>query len=296
MYYRIHHYFSIHKKLRLLLSVGAMIVSACLQVFVLQVFMEPLNLISGGFTGISLFVSKIAARMGISLPTSVLIILLNTPAALFCYKAISKRFVFLSCIQYFLVSILLNVFTLEPVFTDRLLNLLFGGLIWGYSIALALTWGGSTGGTDFIAQFVSNKIHKSIFQQVFYMNCCMYLLYGILFGWLYAGYSIVFQFLSTQTINSFYHRFSQVTISITTSDPDSIIDAFLAVAMHGMTVMEGHGAYKGRKVYICESVVNTFEVQDIIHNVRTVDPHCIINVWKTKQFFGNFKQRPIDDC
>jgi uncharacterized membrane-anchored protein YitT (DUF2179 family) len=278
----------------MIFGICMMILSACLQVFVLQTFMEPLNLISGGFTGIALFIHRLAARAGMDIPTSILIILLNTPAAALCVKFISKRFVFLSCIQYVLVSLFLNVFHFQPLFDEGFLNLLFGGIMWGFSISLALRAGGSTGGTDFIAQFVSNTFHVTIFQQVFYFNCFMYIMYGYLFGWIYAGYSIIFQYLSTQAITAFYHKYAHVTVSITTYDPDSVIDAFLAVVQHGMSVYEATGAYKGQKVYICQSVINSFEVQEVIHNVRVVDPHCIINTWKTQSFVGNFHQKPIE--
>ncbi len=292
--YSIDRYLEAHKKTRLTYAIIVMILSAFIQVFILQTFMQPLNLISGGFTGLSLFISRIFESMGLDVSTSVLIMLLNTPAALLCYKSISKRFVLLSVIQYTLVSLFLNLFTFHPLFADKVLNLLFGGIGWGMSIAIALQVGGSTGGTDFIAQFVSNRIHRGIFQYVFYGNCCMYVLYGALFGWLYAGYSIIFQFLSTQAINSFYHRYTQVTMNIYTQDPDQVTDAFLATVQHGITIMEGTGGYTGQKVWILQSVIGAGEVGQVIHSIRQVDPHCIINTYKTKQFIGNFHQKPIE--
>ncbi|MFR3430473.1 MAG: hypothetical protein ACLTTH_10415 [Holdemanella porci] len=33
------------------------------------------------------------------------------------------------------------------------------------------------------------------------------------------GYSIIFQFISTQTISRFYHRYAQITVEITTENP-----------------------------------------------------------------------------
>ena len=150
------------KKIRFCISVFMVTLSAFVQVYIMQVFMEPSNLLSGGFTGISLLINKILALVGINFPVSVGIILLNAPAAILCYKYVSKRFTFLSCLQFGLVSLFLEIFTFEPFIDDQTLNVLFGGLLWGFSISLALRTGGSTGGTDFIAQFVSNKIHKGI--------------------------------------------------------------------------------------------------------------------------------------
>ena len=158
------------KKIRFCISIFMVTLSAFVQVYIMQVFMEPSNLLSGGFTGISLLINKILALVGINFPVSVGIILLNAPAAILCYKYVSKRFTFLSCLQFGLVSLFLEIFTFEPFIDDQTLNVLFGGLLWGFSISLALRTGGSTGGTDFIAQFVSNKIHKGIWDYVFAYN------------------------------------------------------------------------------------------------------------------------------
>lgn len=283
-----------NKNIRLLVSLTMITLSAFIQVYIMQVFMEPCNLLSGGFTGISLLVNKVLNLVGINFPVSAGIILLNVPAALLCYKYVSKRFAFLSCLQFVLVSLFLEFFTFEPFFYDITLNVLFGGLLWGFSISIALKTGGSTGGTDFIAQFVSNKIHKGIWEYVFGFNCCMLVIFGAIFGWTYAGYSIVFQFLSTKAISTLYQRYNQVTLEIITSDPDPVIDAFMATVRHGMSVFEGYGGYSQKKIYVCKAVVSTYEAKDAIENVRKVDPKVIINTYHTANFYGNFYQKPIE--
>lgn len=283
-----------NKRTHFMISLGMIIASAFIQVFVLQVFMAPCNLISGGFTGIALFINRIGSLIGFNLPVSLLIILLNLPVALFCYKAISKRFVLLSAIQFFLVSLLLEVLEFEPFFYDITLNILFGGLIWGFSISLALQAGGSTGGTDFIAQYVSNKVHRSIFEYVFLFNCCMYLAYGAGFGWIYAGYSIIFQFISTQVINKAYKRYRKVTMEITCKDPKIVTQAFFTATRHGMSIIQCKGGYSGETYYICKSTVSAFEVNDILDEIREVDPHILVNLYHSLNFYGNFYQRPIE--
>ncbi len=282
------------KYTRFLLNVIMIVASAFMQVYILKVFMEPCNLISGGFTGLSLLINKIGKIVGFNFPVSLGILVLNTPAAYFCGKNISKRFVFLSTLQYVLVSFLIIVLDFEPFFDSYLLNILFGGYLWGVSISLALRAGGSTGGTDFIAQFVSSKINKSIWDYVFAFNCLMYIIFGMTAGWIYAGYSILFQFISTKTISSLYQRYSQMTIEFITKDPDPVIDAFMTVCRHGMSVFEGYGAYKSERVYLCKAVVSVYEAKDIIVNVRTVDPNVIVNTYKTVEFYGNFYHKPID--
>ena len=164
----------------------------------------------------------------------------------------------------------------------------------GFSISLALRTGGSTGGTDFIAQFVSNKIHKGIWDYVFAFNCCMLVIFGAIFGWVHAGYSIVFQFLSTKAISSLYQRYNQVTIEFITSDPDPVIDAFMAVVRHGMSVFEGYGGYSQRKIYSCKGCSEQLWSSWCDRKCSKVDPKVIVNTYHTANFYGNFYQKPIE--
>ena len=45
---------------------------------------------------------------------------------------------------------------------------------------------------------------------------------------------------------------------------------------------------------LLHTVVSAYEVQDIVHLMRQVDPHVIVNVLPTETFFGGFYQKPIE--
>lgn len=281
-------------KLRFIFSVILTIASAIGQVYVIQVFMNPCNLLSSGFTGVAILINKISALFGFDFSTSLAILLLNIPAALLCYKSVSKRFTFLSFLQFSLVSLGLQLFEFSPFFDDKILNILFGGFLYGISIVLALKADGSTGGTDFIALYVSNKIHKSLWDYVFIFNAIIIIIFGLFFGWEPAGYSIVFQFISTRTISGFYHRYAQVTLEVTTDDPETVSDIFIENFRHGMTIIPGYGAYSKKKYYICKTIVSSYEERDAIDCIRSVKPNVIINSYKTNHFYGSFYQKPIE--
>lgn len=190
-----------NKITRFIFSVLLILSSAWMQVYIIQVFMNPCDLLSSGFTGLSILINRITQLLGIDFSVSLGILVLNIPAALLCYKSVSHRFTFLSCLQFGLVSLFLQVFNFTPFFDDKMLNILFGGFLYGLSIVLALKADASTGGTDFIALYVSNKIHKSLWDYVFLFNATLILIFGALFGWEAAGYSLVFQFISTKTLS-----------------------------------------------------------------------------------------------
>lgn len=282
-----------NKKVNFLFSTFMMILSAFLTVYVVQAFMDPCNLISGGFMGMSLLFNKVLALYGIDFPVWIGVLLFNTPAAILCGKYISKRFVFLSVLQYLLVSLFMIIFHFQPIFTDQILNILFGGFLFGVSAAVALRAGGSTGGTDFIAQYVALKIHRGIWDYVFFFNCIMYMIFGFRVGWIYAGYSIIFHFIATKTISSLYQRYSQITLEIYTDNPDAVVEAFMGRIQHGMTVFKGTGAYSRKQMYLCKSVVSVYEAKDAIEAVKTADENVIVNTYKTAAFYGSFHEQPL---
>ena len=162
------------------------------------------------------------------------------------------------------------------------------------SIAIALKGNASTAGMDFIALYVSNRLGKSIWQYVFVFNCGLLCVFGAMFGWEYAGYSILFQFIATKTIDNFYHRFKRVTLQITTQKPEEIVKEYISFCKHGMSVVEGYGGYSKKAMGLLHTVVSTYEVQDIIFHLRQVDPGIIINVMPTETFIGTFYQKPLE--
>lgn len=279
---------------RYLIMSAAVTASALLQAFAMNTFLEPIGLLPSGFTGIASLLSKITGMFGVHFSTSVGMVALNIPVALFCYRQIGKKFVMFSMIQVLLSSIFLQVIKSQPLFDDVLLNICFGGFLYGLAISIALKGNASTAGMDFIALYVSNRLGKSIWQYVFVFNCGLLCIFGALFGWEYAGYSILFQFISTRTIDSFYHRFKRVTLQITTQKPKELVKEYVGFCKHGLSVVNGYGGYSGKEMSLLHTVVSTYEVQDILFHLRKVDPAVIVNVIPTETFIGSFYQKPLE--
>lgn len=284
-----------HKEFRNLVTLFAVILSGFMQATIIQVFMRPLNLLSSGFTGVAILVEKITSTyFGFTFSTSLGMLVLNIPIALFCCKSISKRFTFFSLLQVIIASFFLKVIHFEALFDDRLLNIIFGGLLYGMQAVIALKANASTGGTDFIALYISNKKNKSIFSYVFIFNACLLIIFGMMFGWENAGYSILFQFISTKTIDTFYNRYARMTLQITTSKPDAVIQCLIKNYRHGLSRVDGIGGYSGRNISLIHVVVSSYEVGEMVALMRTVDPHVIVNVMKTENFYGGFYLKPIE--
>ena len=233
-----------NKKARTLVTLLCVFVAALSQAYVIQVFIQPANLLSSGFTGVAILIEKITSTyFGFSFSTSLGMIVLNVPVAILCYKNVSPRFTLFSLLQVFLASLFLKVCQFQPLFNDILLNITFGGVSYGLMAVLVLRGNASTGGTDFIALYISNKKGKSIWEYVFVFNTLILMIFGSMFGWIHAGYSILFQFISTKTIDSFYHRYERVTLQITTRKAKEIVDTYIQYYRHGISCVEAIGGY-----------------------------------------------------
>lgn len=272
----------------------AVLGSALIQAYVIQVFITPSNLLSSGFTGVAILLNKIAALYHMDLSISLFMVLLNLPVAMLCYRSITPKFTIFSLLQVFLASMFLKVFSFAPLFDDLVLNVIFGGFLYGVGTVIALKGNASTGGTDFVALLISNKCGKSIWEYVFVFNCVILCIFGAMFGWSHAGYSILFQFIATKVVSAFHHRYDRVTLLVTAEKGSEIIEAYIAEYRHGISKIEATGGYSKKKMELLHTVVSSYEVPDIVRLMKSVDSHVIINMLKTENFFGGFYQSPLE--
>lgn len=273
----------------ILLIVG----SAFIQCFVIQSMMKSSGLIAMGFTGLALLLHMGLNIVHVNISISVFLIVLNLPVALVCAKSISKKFTLMSLLQIVLASIFLVIFNFKPIFTSVILNVTVGAFIYGLQLVMALRAGGSTGGTDFIALYVANKISKTIWGYIFAFNAILLLALGFLFGWDKAGYSLIFQFVTTYTVNKFYTRYVRVTIQVITACPDEIIQEYMKVIHHGITKARGEGGYSKKEYGILYAVVSSSDVRKVVDIINRIDSNAIINIYKTEDFYGKFHLDPI---
>ncbi|RRD96230.1 YitT family protein [Clostridiales bacterium COT073_COT-073] len=276
-------------------SIGCVLITALLQAFIIETFLEPAQLLPAGFTGVAIILNRVFFEFfQLEISTAFFIVLLNLPVALVCAKTVGKKFTLYSTIEFIAAALFLKWFRFPTIFHDTMLNIIFGGFINGLSIAIALSGNASTGGTDFIALYVANKTGREIWRHVFVFNIVLLAIFGYLFGWEYAGYSILYQFISTKTIETFYQRYKRVTLQITTQFPDKVIKEYLANHRHGISVVNGYGGYSGRDVSLLHIVCSSYEMDASIKTICHADPGVVINVIPSINFYGRFYRPPLE--
>lgn len=258
-------------------------------------FVHAGNMIPGGFTGLTLLIQRIFLEFaGITIPYSAVNFLLNAVPAVVAYKTIGKKFTLYSCLGIFLTGIFTDVIPATPLTNDILLISIFGGLLNGFAISIFLRAGATSGGTDFIAIYMSEKRHIDTWNYVLAGNAVMLAVAGFLFDWNDALYSIIFQFASTQMIHMLHLRYKKHTLIIITDKPQEIYEKILSITNHGATFFKGIGGFEKEEKTMVYSVIASDEVKSVVHAIREIDEHAFINTLKTDQIDGRFYQRKND--
>ena len=150
----------------------AVLASALLQSYVILAFIRPAGLLSSGFTGLTILIDRITELYGFTVSTSLALVVLNLPVALMCCRSINVEIHGVFAAAGIFASFFLKVCHYTPLFDDLTLNVIFGGVpLLDCPLSLSLKGNASTGGTDFIALYVSNKTGKSILELCVHGKC-----------------------------------------------------------------------------------------------------------------------------
>ena len=266
---------------------------ACVFAFNMQSFVNTGGLFPGGFAGITLLIRRSAAEfLGMNIPYSLVYLPLNLVPAFIGFKFIGKRFTIMSFYMVALSSILTDLLPDMTITSDTLLISIFGGILNGASISICLLAGASAGGTDFISIYFSEKKGIDTWNYIFMANVCILTLAGILFGFDAAMYSIIYQFCSTQIIQTLYKRYQKDTMLIITAKPQEVYEQIRISTHHDATHIHGIGMYEGAERHILYSVVGRSQVERLMQEIREIDPKAFINVIQTEQLTGRFYKPP----
>lgn len=270
-------------------------IAAVINAINLNSFVHAGSLYPGGFTGVTLLIQEAFRRFsGGALPFAPINIIFNSVPAIISFRYIGKKYTLYSCLMIVATSFMADLIPIIPIVEDVLLSAVFGGIVGAIPTTLCLLAGASAGGTDFISIFISEKYGRDGFTYIFIFNMFILVVAGILFGWEAALYSIIFQFVAKQMLQSLYRRYQKVTLFIITENPEVVYKIIHEGTNHDATRIDAVGCYTNQPKTILYSVISGDEAHKISSEVRRADPKAFINVMRSEQIMGNFYSRPKD--
>lgn len=274
----------------LVICLAALLMAANIKTFVRTGGLYP-----GGATGLTILIQRIGEMFfHVTIPYTVVNLVLNAIPVYIGFRYIGKKFTMYSCLMIVLTSVLTDLIPGVAITYDTLLISIFGGMLNGLAISMCLAVDATSGGTDFIAIYFSEKKGMDSFNAILLLNVVILTLAGILFGFDKALYSIIFQYASTQVLHVLYKKYQQQTLFIVTDKPKEVCEAIYKVSHHGATILEGEGSFEHCQRNVVYSVVAGSQSKKVIQAVRRVDGRAFINEVKTQQLTGHFYRKPAD--
>lgn len=261
----------------------------------LKTFVSAGGLLPGGANGLTVLTQRIAlSYFNVSIPFSLLNITINLIPIYIGFRFVGKKFTFYSLIMLLVTGFFTDYLHLAPITSDKLLIAIFGGIMNAMAITLCLWVDATSGGTDFIAIYLSEKKGVDTWNLIFYFNAVILLINSYLFGWDKALYSIIFQFVSTQTLSALYRNYQKLTFFIITDYPHEVAAGIHEVSHHGASIIKAEGAYGHQEKSMVYSVISSMDARKVKMKIKEIDPKAFINTVHSKDIMGRFYMKPKD--
>lgn len=284
----------VHKKLTILeiLKRGLFItIGAILMGVALELFLVPNSVIDGGITGISIMAAEL---LGTSI--SIFILILNLPFLFLGFKQIGKTFAISTLYGIVVMSITTQMLHHVEVFTDeKLLAVLFGGIILGGGVGLVIRFGGSLDGTEIVAILASKKFQMPVGQIIMIVNVFIFILAGFVFEWDSAMYSMVTYYIATKVMDIVVEGIEESkSVTIISPEHDEISETIMTRLGRSTTFIQARGGYSREETQMVYCVVSRLEVAKLKSIVHDIDPKAFIAIEHVSDVLGgNFAKKEI---
>jgi len=254
-------------------------------------FIVPAKLVSGGVTGIA---TILYYTLNISVGMSMLFI--NIPLFLLGVKTFGREYGAKTLFGIIMLSVYVDlvrsIIGVDNIIdftkgSNFLLAPLFGGILLGSGLGLILKFGGSTGGTDIIAQIV-HKITKIPLGYCMMLNDTIILASGIaIFGIEKGLYAIITMFTMNVVINKIFEGMGHTKMVYIISDKyEEIRDIILVDLNKGGTAIAAKGLYTNNEKSMIMTVLAKKEIRDLQIFTKEIDPNAFIIISDVHEVLG----------
>lgn len=260
-------------------------------------FLSPLNIYDGGFSGTSVLVSKLL----VTVPMAVFLLVLNIPFYLLGRKKIGFEFLVYSLyavsVYSFSSFMITNVLPIDfslgsPVVgSDVVLASIFGGLLSGIGSGLVIKCGGALDGVEVMALLFSKTLGMSVGAFVMAYNAVLFISAAIIFSsWVLPLYSLIAYFVGLKTIDFIVDGFEKGKAALIITERENVLASAISERLkRGVTIMDAVGYYSGENKKMLYVVVNRFEIARLKVMVTELDDKAFVSIIEVSEILGTGK-------
>lgn len=251
-------------------------------------FLVPHKIVGGGATGLSTIIYYLTDK---AIPVGVGYGVINIVLVAIALKVLGTKFGVKTVFAIIVGSAFLGV--LQPLIpeafvSDKFMSSIIAGMLTGIGIAIALSEGGSTGGTDIVAMIVTKYRNVSPGKMLMYCDCGIiacslfinFNIEGLMYGYVVMGVvSFTVDFVLTGKKQS-------AQLFIFTDKSGEMAERIVQEVNHGVSVVDCKGWYSGQTRKMLIVVVRKNEAVDVLRIARQVDPHVFMTMNTVMGVFG----------
>ncbi len=269
-----------------LLSAGIILFGNFLYALTVKLFLLPAGLITGGTTGIALFLNRLSGT-----PVAVTVFVFNTAMLVTGLCVLGKRFALttiLSTFAYPAALHLLDIVLKDIVLTDDpVLCTVFSGLGIGISLALVIREGASTGGMDIPPLILHKLFHWNVSLTLYTADCLILLLQAFSTPAQKILYGILLVLIYSLTLeHCILLGTSKTEVRIISRRSDEIRRMILSDLDRGVTVVHAEGGYSSIPEALLMTVITNRELPALENRIRAVDPEAFMIVTRVSEVRG----------
>lgn len=250
-----------------------------------NLFFMPHNLVSGGVAGVALLVWQM-----FKLPVGLQVLVYNIPILWWAWRDLGRKFLLLTVVGIGAMTLILTVM---PVYAavpdDPMLSAIFGGLLVGIGVGIAMRAGGSCGGLDVAAVAFNRRFSIPMGDIMLGFNAIVVVLAGMTGDLKSVLYTLISMFVTGKMVDVVTSGTVKKTIMIVSTQAEEISRRINAEMGRGATMLEAVGAYSQETRHMIFCVVTRLELSQVKEIALGIDPGAFVVVLDTDQVIGRFR-------
>ena len=260
-------------------------------------FVTPNHINFGGMIGLSQLI-EYAIKHLLPVPSGMNLLgiinfTLNIPLFIMAYTIMNRDFCIKTLVSLAIQTVLLSLLPAvnAPVVEDMILNVVFGAMICGIGVGLALSGSGCCGGMDIATVCLVKKEPDFKTGQVsIYFNIVLFGICLFVYDVKTIMYSAVFVGILYTVADHFHYQNINVTALIFTKEP-MVKQRILKEMGRGVTCWKGEGAYTSTDCEVLFVALNAYEESQIEQIIHETDPHAFVTYQSGAKVHGGFEKR-----
>ena len=267
-----------------------LVVGTALMAMSVTCIFEPMELVTGGLTGVGILLNHVLERFGLwTVPLWLVSLIGNLPLLTWAYfqrgaKALGG--VLLGTVLHTFFLLVLPPFRLLD--GDYLLSAAAGGILMGVGIGLVFSARSSTGGSDLLSLLIAGKDNPNAAPGILMLlDGAVVAASAFVLGINAALYSIfavvVFSKVSDTVLEGLHFA---KAVYIMSDRADEISEALLHQIDRGVTQFHSRGMYTRREGATVFCVIARRELSRLLAAVRQIDPHAFVVIQDVRSVRG----------